>query len=80
MIVLHGDEYASWKDLEDYRVYLMKKIVAYPLDLTLTSLTYKADSNETGSAFKKKLRAIARYTHWLQNHKQKVSLKTVDVL
>jgi hypothetical protein len=80
MIVIRGDEYVSWKDLEDYRVHLMKKITAYPLELTLTSLTYKADSNESDSAFQKKLRAIARYTHWLQNHKQKVSLKIVDVL
>ncbi len=74
-VVLIGNSHNSWENLERRRAQVMKEITSTHKDHIFISLTYRAPSQETRRKSLRKIKATVLYAHWLQDHRQPVSIK-----
>lgn len=76
MIIIQATGTEELSELNQYRQKLMQVVLKQemPQNIVFTSLVYQPLLGENKRLTKKRILAVARYVHWLQNHKQKLSI------
>lgn len=67
-IVIHGDSDDSWENLDAYHDEVLNRLTAIYPQAIILSTTYRLSSDENKRYFTRRIKALARYARWLQNH------------
>lgn len=67
-IVIYGESTDTWNELDAYHNEVLGHITAQYPNVILFSTSYRLVPKETARQFRFRIKAIASYAHWLQNH------------
>lgn len=75
-IIIYGLPHIPWHTLESYCKSLMKIVAQKAKNTdTLISVTYRLSPGESVSLFKHRMQSTMEYSHWLQNHTERISIE-----